>query len=121
MHLRRTVRRRDLRRRVSRRQAFFTAAMAAAAATSAAACSQGNEKQRANESAIARETTGVVRTNADTITAPAAAIDTTTAPAGAGAQVRVGTPGAGTAQSGSDKATGVDTPITRRIRSGAKP
>ncbi|HET7457415.1 MAG TPA: hypothetical protein VFJ74_07155 [Gemmatimonadaceae bacterium] len=121
MNLRRTVRRRDARRRTGRRHAFFTAALAAAAST-AAACSQGNDKQRANAAAIARETTGIVRdTTADTIAVPAAAVDTTVRPAGPGAQVRVGAPGAGTAASGSDKATGVDTPITRRIRSGAKP
>jgi len=120
MHLR-TVRRRDSRRRAIRRHAFFAAALTAAVATTAA-CSKGNPKQQANEAAIARETTGVVRdTTADTIAVPAGAIDTSVRRAGEGAAVRVGTPGAGTAQSGASKATGVDTPITKKIRAGEKP
>ena len=120
MHLR-TFRRRESRRRTLRRHAFFAATVATATIGASAACSK-TDKQRANAAAIARETTGIVRdTTADTIAVPAAAVDTTARPAGGGATVRVGTPGAGTAQSGSDKATGVDTPITKRIRSGAKP
>ena len=55
----------------------------------------------------------------DTIAVPAAAIDTTnrTSQAG-GAAVTAGTPGAGTAATGASAATGVDTPITRRLREG---
>jgi len=116
MHLR-TVRRRESRRRTLRRHAFFAATVAATTLGAASACSQGNPKQRANETAIARETTGVVRdTTVDTIAAPAAAVDTSVHPAGPGAAVRVGQPGAGTAQTGADKATGVDTPITKKLR-----
>lgn len=120
MHLR-TVRRRDSRRRILRRQAFFAATVAATTLGATAACSQGNPKQQANEAAIARETTGVARdTSADTIAAPAAAVDTSVHPAGPGGEVRVGQPGAGTAQTGSDKATGVDTPITKKLRAGER-
>lgn len=120
MHLR-IVRRRDTRRRILRRHAFFAATVAATTIGATAACSQGNPKQQANESAIASETTGVVRAKSDTIAAPPGAVDTSVRPAGPGGEVRVGTPGAGTAQTGADKATGVDTPITKRIRSGEKP
>ena len=58
----------------------------------------------------------------DTIAVPAAAVDTTqrTMTDSAGASVTVGAPGAGTAQSGTQAATGVDTPITRKIREGEK-
>ena len=54
----------------------------------------------------------------DTIAVPAAAVDTSAAVQGGGATVRAGEPGAGTAQSGAPKATGVDTPITRKLRAG---
>jgi hypothetical protein len=55
----------------------------------------------------------------DTIAMPAGAVDTTARAQtdSAGATVQTGTPGAGTAASGNAKATGVDTPITRRLRS----
>ena len=52
----------------------------------------------------------------DTLAVPAAAVDTSAAVQGGGATVKAGTPGAGTAQSGAPKATGVDTPITRKLR-----
>jgi hypothetical protein len=54
-------------------------------------------------------------TPADTLAVPAAAVDTTTT-MGDSASVTTGVPGAGTAQSGAEKATGVDTPVTRRLR-----
>lgn len=59
----------------------------------------------------------------DTIAVPAAAVDTTqrTTTDSTGASVTVGAPGAGTTQSGSQAATGVDTPITRKLRERAKP
>ena len=53
----------------------------------------------------------------DTLAVPAAAVDTTPpALQEGGAAVTVGEPGAGTAASGAEKATGVDTPITRKLR-----
>jgi len=52
----------------------------------------------------------------DTLAVPAATVDTSVSVQGGGATVRAGEPGAGTAQSGAPKATGVDTPITRKIR-----
>ena len=57
---------------------------------------------------------------ADTIAVPAAAVDTTqrTTVDSTGAAVTTGEPGAGTAQTGTQAATGVDTPITRKIREG---
>jgi hypothetical protein len=57
-------------------------------------------------------------TPADTLAVPAAAVDTTTTTVtdSAGAAVTTGVPGAGTAETGAEKATGVDTPITRRLR-----
>ena len=62
------------------------------------------------------------RARGDTIAVPAAAVDTTqrTTTDSTGASVTVGAPGAGTAQSGTQAATGVDTPITRKIREGEK-
>ena len=55
-------------------------------------------------------------TPADTFAVPSAAVDTTTTMSDS-ASVTTGAPGAGTAQSGAEKATGVDTPITRRLQS----
>jgi hypothetical protein len=53
---------------------------------------------------------------ADTIAVPAAAVDTTLpATDSTGAAVEAGTPGAGTTESGRSAATGVDTPITRKL------
>ena len=65
----------------------------------------------------ARDTAG-----ADTIAVPAAAVDTTrtTTVDSTGAAVSVGAPGAGTTESGRSAATGVDTPITRKLREGEK-
>jgi hypothetical protein len=51
----------------------------------------------------------------DTLAVPAAAVDTSVSIQG-GATVKAGEPGAGTAQSGAEKAAGVDTPITRKRR-----
>ena len=51
----------------------------------------------------------------DTLAVPAAAVDTSISVQG-GATVKAGTPGAGTARSGAEKAAGVDTPITRKRR-----
>jgi hypothetical protein len=58
----------------------------------------------------------------DTIAVPAAAVDTTqrTTVDSTGAAVTIGEPGAGTTQSGTQAATGVDTPITRKLRQGEK-
>lgn len=80
-----------------------------AAALLAVACS--NRDRAAHDSA-----------RGDTIAVPAAAVDTTqrTMTDSTGASVTVGAPGAGTAQSGTQAATGVDTPITRKIREGEK-
>jgi hypothetical protein len=79
------------------------------AALLVAACS--NRRDAASDSA-----------RGDTIAVPAAAVDTTqrTMTDSTGASVTVGAPGAGTAQSGAQAATGVDTPITRKIREGEK-
>jgi hypothetical protein len=52
----------------------------------------------------------------DTLAVPATVIDTAAAVQGGGATVKAGTPGAGTAKSGAPKETGVDTPITRKLR-----
>ncbi|MFL5575688.1 MAG: hypothetical protein ACJ79S_06970 [Gemmatimonadaceae bacterium] len=61
----------------------------------------------------------------DTIAVPAAAVDTTrqTRTDSTGASVTAGPAGAGTTESGRDAATGVDTPITRRLQKseGKKP
>jgi hypothetical protein len=54
-------------------------------------------------------------TPADTFAVPPGAVDTTTLMSDS-ASVSTGAPGAGTAQSGAEKATGVDTPITRRLQ-----
>jgi len=70
------------------------------AAAAAAACGQDASRDE---------------TPADTLAVPAAAVDTTTTMSDSAA-VTTGTPGAGTAQSGSEKAAGVDTPITRRLQ-----
>ena len=80
----------------------------AAAALVAAACSNRNDRAD----------------GADTIAVPAAAVDTTQrtqTDTTTGAAVTTGVPGAGTAQSGREAATGVDTPITRRIKAGETP
>ena len=51
----------------------------------------------------------------DTIAVPAAAVDTTLPASDSGATVEMGTPGAGTTESGRSAAEGVDTPITRTL------
>jgi hypothetical protein len=81
--------------------------LAAGAAVGTAAC--GGNKDRAGG-----DTAG------DTIAVPAAAVDTAapTPQDSTGATVTTGAPGAGTAASGTraEKAEGVDTPITKKLR-----
>jgi len=89
------------------RLSLIAAATLAGSVVATAACSGRNDN---------------AREGGDTIAVPPAAVDTTrtTAVDSTGAAVTVGAPGAGTAQSGASAATGVDTPITRKLREGEK-
>ena len=76
-----------------------TLTLALAAGVALAACSKGGDAD----------------SRGDTIAVPAAAVDTTIPASDSGATVDVGTPGTGTTESGRSAATGVDTPITRKL------
>lgn len=74
-----------------------------------AACGGGEAKQ---DTATAG---GDIVRQGDTIAVPAVAVDTSSPRVGSGANVQVGAPGAGTAESGRTVSPGVDTPITHKI------
>ena len=78
---------------------FQTLTLALAAGVALAACSNNGDSDPGG----------------DTIAVPAAAVDTTPPAMDSGATVEVGTPGAGTTESGRSVAEGVDTPITRKL------